>query len=105
MECTVIDTEWAAAKQLGTKGRRPPYPPRPKRPLKHKDGRDPGYPIAGPGPVVPDSTHGEDQEDPSENESGIESESEELLDSINSLRIALWLVYLHLVIWHAYTLI
>ena len=32
----------------------------------------------------------EDHDDPSGNESTSESESEELLDSINSLRIGLW---------------
>ena len=90
MECTAIDTEWAAAKQLKAKGRRPPYPPRPKRPLKPKDGRDLGYPISGEVPTVPTNAGIEDHDEPSENESDSESESEELLDSLNSLRIGLW---------------
>lgn len=87
MTCTAIDVEWAAAKQLGTKGRRPPYPPRPKRPHKPRDGRDPGYPAGGEVPMVPGSAETEDHEVLTEGESEVESEGEELLDSIKLLAI------------------
>ena len=90
MECTAINTEWAAAKQLKAKGWRPPYPPRPKRPLKPKDGRDPVYPMSGGVPTAAVNAGINDHDQPSENESESNSESEELLDSINSLTIGLW---------------
>ena len=87
IECTTIHVEWAAAKQLGTKGRRPAYPPRPKRPLKPRDGRDHGYSAAGGVPLVSGSGEPEDPEDRSETESEVDSEAGELLDSINLLTI------------------
>ena len=87
MECTTIDIEWAAAKQLGTKGRRPPYPSRPKRPLKPRDGRDHGYPGHGGVPKASRSGELENLEDRNESESEVESEARELLDSINLLII------------------
>ena len=87
IQCTSIDVEWAAAKQLGTKGRRPPYPLRPKRPLKLRDGRDHGYLGDGGVPTVSGSGEVEDYEDQSEGESEVESEAGELLDSINLLTI------------------
>lgn len=90
MECTVIDTEWEAAKLLGTKCRGPPYPLCPKRPLKPKDGQDLGYPMAGPGPVTRGSAHAENQDNTSENQTDSESEAAKLPDSINSVRISLW---------------
>ena len=101
MVCTAIDIEWAASKQLGQKGRRPPYPPRPKRPLKPKDGRDPGYPGGGEVAMVPGSAHGEDCAGGSDDESDIESDTEELLHSVNSLTIAPRLVPIYFTLLQA----
>ena len=98
MICTAIDIEWAASKQLGQRGRRPPYPPHHKRPLKLRDGRDPGYPGVGELPMVPESAHGEDCAGGSNDESEVESEAEELINSMNSLAIGPRLVHLHSII-------
>ena len=92
MECAAIDAEWAAAKQLGQKGKRPPYPLQPKRSLKLKDGEHMGYPrtsmmTEGAGDVGSARAADVEVESKIESdiESGGESEAEGLVNSINML--------------------
>jgi len=88
-ECAEVDAAWAAAKQLGTKhaGKRPPYPPRPKQPLKPKGGGIGAIDLS----VVVEEGEGEVEaglEAGVDGRADPEVEEEDLVDSMRALDIA-----------------